>query len=151
MTKKLNFIITILVTGTLVFSFCSSSSPESDGIKAAKKFCDCIDEGNANTIKAYESYIKNFNSFSFKTRIEAREKLNEFLQKAQEETNRCQENAYAYRNELESKYITNEENKNKFWFAFDAHGNAFRPKEQFSKYAGTDINSLNIINHSSKT
>ena len=117
----------ILLTSSFVFSSCSSSSPESDGVKAAKKFCDCINDYHGNTKKAYESYIKQFKSYSFKTRSEAREKLQESLQKVQEDAERCQENAYTYREELRNKYITNKENADKFQYAFDAHGNAFSP------------------------
>ena len=126
-----------------IFCFFSCSSPESDGIKAAKKLCDCVDESHENIRQAHESYIKNFNSYSFRTRIEAREKLSDVLQKVYGDDSECRQKAYAYREELESKYKTNKENAEKFKYAFDSHTNSFRPKEPvYEDYARDRINSL---------
>jgi len=93
------------VVGITLLSSCSS--PEKDGIKAAKEWCNCLDD-------VYGSYIKKFGSYSFKTRIEARDKLNE-------DVNKCIEMAEEYRNKLKSKYLTNKENEEKFQYAYDAH------------------------------
>ena len=132
----------ILIASAFVLSSCSSPSPESDGIKAAKKMCDCGKDIYVIAKKDYESYIKNFNSYAFKTRIEAREKLNELHQKLQESLNECERDGYAYLNELKSKYITNEEKVGKFQFAFDAHLNVCRPpRPDYSEY-GSKIESL---------
>ena len=120
-------LLTLFVFLTSVFLLNSCSSPESDGIKAAKKYCDCINDSYKNTKNAYELYIKQFASHSFKTRSEAREKLNEYLQKANDDSQKSFEKANIYRNELGSKYNTNKEKADKFQYAFDAHGNAFRP------------------------
>ena len=120
-------------------SACSpSSSPEKDGIKAAKKICDCRDDMPEVVIKATESYIKNFN---FKSRVEAREKLNEMQQKVQTDYQDCINNANAYRDELKSKYITNQENVGKFDYAYNAQVNAFVPKPPPSRYEGVDFQS----------
>ena len=78
----------------------SCSSPESDGIKAAKmaynygkdygkRSEEIVKEQN----KAYESYIKKFDSYSFKTRVDAREKLNEYLEKPTESLQKLQVDA----------------------------------------------------------
>jgi len=139
-TAKKNIFI-----GSMAFCIIMSacSSPESDGIKAAKmsynyrkelyqKRNEIIKEQN----KAYESYIQKFDSYSFKTRIEAREKLNECLEKSKEsfqkfetEARELENKAYEYRNKLRSKYETNREKEGKFSYAY----NNYKPKERDSK------------------
>ena len=141
-TSRGNFIkstcLSLLATGIIILSACSSSSPEKDGIKAAKQICDCRDDMTEIVIKATESYIKNFN---FNTRIEAREKLNEMQQKVEADYRECINNANAYRDELKSKYITNQENVGKFDYAYNAHVDAFVPKPPPSRYEGVDFQS----------
>ena len=132
----------LLSTG-IILSFASCSSPESDGIKAAKvaynyrkdyeKKQRDITKGQN---KAYETYIKKFNSYSFKTRVEAREKLSEHLdkpnksfQKLDEDYREWMNKAYEYRNKLAGKYQTNREKEDKFNYAY----NNYRPIESSSK------------------
>ena len=55
------FALFILSASTFVFSSCSSSSPEKDGIKAAQKMCDCGKDIYVKAEKVTELYIKNFN------------------------------------------------------------------------------------------
>ena len=142
MTQKHSIAFTVLVI-CLILSACSSSSPEKDGVKVAQMMCDCFDAQVVNEKNAYEAYIKNFGSYSFVTRIEAREKLSEVLQKAREDSQECFNKAGAYGTELESKYLTYEENIEKFRYAFNAHRNAFSPKEVVRESDYSDrINSL---------
>jgi len=130
----------LLVASAIILSACSS--PERDGIKAAKmkynyqkdythKRNEIIKEQN----NAYESYIKKFDSYSFKTRVEAREKLSEYLEKSKESFQTLEYNyqewmnkAAEYRNKLASKYQTNREKESKFYYAY----NNYSPKERNS-------------------
>ena len=127
----INHLIIAALCISAVFTACSS--PESDGIKAAKrmhsyrkdvskKMLEIINEQN----KAYEAYIKDFDSYSFRTRFDAQEKLNEYLEKSVAKFNELEENAREwenkannYRDELRSKYDTNKDNKEKFDYAYD--------------------------------
>ena len=135
----------LLALGVIILSACpssssSSSSSEKDGIKAAKKLCDCNDDMPEIVIKATEAYIKNFN---FKSRIEAREKLNEMQKKVEADYYECRNKANAYREELGSKYHTNKESVEKFQYAYNAHRDAFRPKEEVYEFDYNErINSL---------
>ena len=129
----MNYLVFATFSVSAVF-FIACSSPESDGIKAAQKLCDCVDDVSVNAKKAYETYIRNFSSYSFKTRIEAREKLSESRQQVEETLKECQKNAEAYRGELAVKYSTNKEKVDKFQYAYNAHQNAFRPKDPFNEY-----------------
>jgi len=124
---------TILIGMVLCIIVSACSSPESDGIKAAKmaekmavdyqkKRNEIIREQN----KAYESYLKKFDSYSFKTRVDAREKLNEYLEKSRESLQKHEANGYElgniineYRDKLKSKYVTNREKEEKFYYAFN--------------------------------
>ena len=123
----LNFVIAALVMAVL--TACGSDNPEKDGVKAAQMACDGVNNSFVIMKKYYESYIKDFNSYSFKTRIEAREKLNETEQKAKEEIYENQRKEREYYDELKSKYNTNEEAVNKFEYAYNAQRNDFKPKE----------------------
>ena len=123
--------------------FTACSSPEKEGIKAAQKVCDGTNNSLVIVRKAYESYIKDFNSYSFKTRIAAREKFDETTQKAQEEIRELENKASEYVEELKSKYKTNEEDVNKFDYAYNAQRNDCKPKEEFNVYEYHErINSL---------
>jgi len=138
--KKVKQSVVLFGIAFIIFSSCSS--PESDGIKAAKMKYNCEDDYNKrhNEItmeqnKAYEAFIKNFHSHSFKTRVEAREKLNEYLEKSREsfqkledDARECEKKAYEYRNKLRNKYETNREKEEKFSYAY----NNYRPKERKS-------------------
>jgi len=138
----------IVLFGIACIIMTACSSPESDGIKAAKMKYDLqteyykkshslTKEISKERVKAYESYIGKFASFSFKTRTDAREKLNEFLepvaskeressQKLQEEAQESQKKFYEYYESLRNKYATNKEKLDKFDFA----GEHYQPKER---------------------
>ena len=133
--------VILSAVSSIILSSCSS--PEKDGVKAAQKLCDCVDERGVNDKKARELYIKNFGSYSFKTRIEARETLNEISQKVQEGYYECVNKANTYREELGSKYHTNKEYAEKYQYAYNAHQNAFNPKEIVYEFDYNErINSL---------
>jgi len=118
------------------------SSPESDGKKAAQKSCDCFEEYTGKLSTAYESYIENFNSYSFKTRIEAREKINKSILEVKDDYNICEEKAIAYRNELSNKYLTNRADADKFQYAYNAQFSNYRTPSVDSVAFQSRINSL---------
>jgi len=108
-------LILILITTTLLSS---CSSPEADGKKAAQKACNCIDEYAKNVNKAYTAFADKFDSYSFQTRIEAREKIDAEIQKLENELEKCKGNAFSYYDKLEGKYKTNREKSVKFQYAY---------------------------------
>ena len=117
-----SFIYTWLVL-TLIASLTlsSCSSPESDGRKSARRLADCVNQYAAKLKKDYESYIKDFDSYSFETRIDARKKLVEIIIKADLELAECEQKTKDYQNKLKSKYLTNREKVEKFNYAYAAH------------------------------
>lgn len=131
-----------LLSAGIMLSFASCSSPEKDGIKAAKMAYNYRKDYDKKRIeitkeqnKAYETYIEKFHSFSFVTRVDAREKLTEYLekskisfQKLEEDAREWERNAQEYRNKLRSKYETNREKQEKFNYAY----NNYRPKKSSS-------------------
>jgi len=127
----------------LLFAFLAScSSPESDGKKAAQKTCDCIDEYAGKLNKAYESYIEKFNSYSFKTRIEAREKISRDVQEVEDEFIKSEEKSAAYRDKLNGKYLTNRENAIKFQYAYNTQYAAYSAPSVDTVTFQSRINSL---------
>jgi hypothetical protein len=123
--KKNKALLNLLL---LVITACwisSCSSPESDGKKAAEKKCDCIDNYAGNQSRSYTTFIDKFDSYSFETRVEARQKLDEALQKAKDEFDKCNQQAEAYYYKIGSKHLTNRKNSEKFQFAYAAANKAF--------------------------
>jgi len=123
MISQKNRIIFIGIVLCVLVSACSS--PESDGKKAAKKWCDCSIEYAGKMNKVYETYIENFDSYSFKTRIAAREEINKRIQEVENELNKCREKATTYHNKLNDKYLTNREKAAKYQYAYIAQNNSF--------------------------
>jgi hypothetical protein len=96
-------------------------SPESDGIKAAKKYSDCERELTELRIKYYSEFINNFSSYHFQTRIEARRKMQEITDKINVQYNISLEKAERYYHEVSGKYTTNKERNNIFQYAFQGY------------------------------
>jgi len=111
--KKLFFIYCVLL-------FISCSSPESDGKKAAKKFCDCEKEFIENLSKETRKFISDFADYGFTTRLEAREKSKELIDKASREYGSCVQKAQQQYSKLKGKYVGNYGKTTKFEYAYNA-------------------------------
>ena len=120
--SKRNKLIPLIGKAQLIICFLaicllSCSSPEEDGKKAAEKYCDCKIGYYEKFNEVFELYIKNYNSYSFETQSEAREKLSEYLgnlENEEENLNVCLKNASEFRSNLENQYFTSEDKKQKF-------------------------------------
>jgi len=104
---------------SIIFSACSY--PEDEGKMAAYKLCECEKESFVNDKRVIDLYVEEFNSYSFKTRIEAREKLRELRQKVQTEFDECAKKVEDLRKEKESKYETNPKKAEKFQVGYDTY------------------------------
>jgi len=113
--KNKVFIISIL----LCTLFAACSSPESDGKKAAEKFCDCEKEFEKNLSKETQNFIKNFADYGFNTRLEAREKSEELIDKVSREYENCTQKAQQEYSKLKGKYVGNYEKATKFEYAYN--------------------------------
>jgi len=100
--------------------FFACSNPESDGKKAAEKFCDCEKEFTKNLNKETQTFINDFGDYGFKTRVEAREKSEELINKASLEYKNCVQKAQQQYNKLKGKYVGNYEKTTKFEYAYYA-------------------------------
>jgi hypothetical protein len=112
-TKTLFFIVVSLC-------FFSCSSPESDGKKAAEKFCDCDKEFTENLSQEIQNFVNNFAGFGFKTRVEAREKSEELIDNVSREHENCVEKAQQQYTNLKGKYVGDYEKTTKFEYAYNA-------------------------------
>ena len=102
----------------LCFFFSACSSPETDGRKAAEKFCDCEKGFTENLNKETQTFINNFADFGFQTRAEAREKSEELIDKAGHEYENCIQKAQQQYSKLKGKYVGNYEKTTKFEYAY---------------------------------
>ncbi|MCL1931749.1 MAG: hypothetical protein FWF55_08030 [Treponema sp.] len=123
--KNNQLLIGILLS---IFLF-ACSSPESDGIKAAKKYSDSEHELTELRKKEYSEFIKDFNSYHFKTRIEARRKEQEINDKINVQYNNSLQRADQYYLELSSRYSTNEKRYNVFLYAYNGYRDKTLPAD----------------------
>jgi len=106
--------------GVVLCFFSACSSPESDGKKAAEKFCDCDKEFTENLGKETQNFISNFADFGFQTRVEAREKSEELIEKASRKYESCVQKAQQEYSKLKGKYVGNYEKVTKFEYAYNS-------------------------------
>jgi hypothetical protein len=111
-----------LLIGVLLSIFLfACSSPEADGIKAAKKYYDSERELTELRTKYYSEFIKDFNTYHFQTRIEARRKVQEITDNINVQYNNSLQRADQYYLELSSRYSTNQQRNNVFQYAFNGY------------------------------
>jgi hypothetical protein len=111
-----------LFIGVLLSIFvCACSSPEADGIKAAKKYYDSERELTELRKKYYSEFIKDFSSYHFQTRIEARRKEQEINDQINVQYNNSLQRADQYYLELSSRYSTNQQKNNVFQYAYNGY------------------------------
>jgi len=122
--------------------FVSCSSPESDGKKAAEKFCDCEKEFTENLSKETRKFVSNFTDYGFTTRVEAREKSEELIDNASREYENCVQKAQQQYSKLKGKYVGNYEKTIKFEYAYNTKKNFDEQKIQHGIPNQMEINDL---------
>jgi hypothetical protein len=105
------------------------SAPESDGIKAAKQFCDYENAMIEYRQKNYSALIKLFDTSSFQTRLEIREKIQEINDKAVVVYNNRLLKAEQNYRKLIGKYATNFNKNAEFGYAFQGYYKTHKPNE----------------------
>jgi hypothetical protein len=115
----------IILGITMCVIFTSCFSPESDGKKAVEKLCDCDNEFTENLGKETRNFIGNFADYGFKTRVEAREKSEELIGKAEHEYMNCIQKAQEQYVKLKGKYAGNYEDATKFEHAYNARRDVY--------------------------
>jgi hypothetical protein len=116
-TKILYFAV-----GALLFAACSS--PESDGKKAAGKFCDCEKGSVENRKNDYSELIRNFDSYNFQTRIAVREKIQSIADNTAVKYSVCLKKAEEHYRKASEKYATSYQKNTQFEYAFQGYRNA---------------------------
>jgi len=104
----------------LLVCFMFGCSPESEGRRAAKKLHDCEIVLAKELNKAYLTFIDKFKSYSFKTRVEARNHLANKTNKIYNKYQTRLDDADRYRKKMEDKYDSSGDNnkKEKYYDAF---------------------------------
>ena len=110
-TSRGNFLKTAFfaVWVVSIFTF-SCSSPEKDGLIAAKMWCDCLSEFSTNMENVYDSFIENFETYSFTSREEANNKLGEYTQIVWTEFDECEDRVSELGESISNKYNPNKDN-----------------------------------------
>lgn len=110
----LRFPISLLITLLII----SCSNPESDGKKAAQALNECSKNFNINLEKEIHEFITNFDDYSFKTRIEARAKVDKIIAIVSNIFEQDKREAEQLYQDLKNKYITNYEQASAFDYAY---------------------------------
>jgi hypothetical protein len=113
---KTTFIIVLLFT-----FLAACSSPESDGKKVAKQFCNCEKEKTDVKQKELSKLIQNFDAHNFQTRIAAREKVQTIDDKAAEQYRKCLQKVQENYRKTSGKYATNRKKNSQFEYAFKGY------------------------------
>ncbi len=104
--------------------FVACSSPESDGTKAAQKYCDCENIRMDNTHRVYQEFLQDFSSYNFTSRVEARDKIAELEKEIEVEYAANIKEADDFYQEISKKYLTDFEKFPQFEYAFKQYYNA---------------------------
>jgi len=123
--------IGIFISILLCVLFTACSSPESDGIKVAKRYSGCLKtrikvatEKMEVQLKEYSNIAENFDSYNFQTSNEVRAELQKHYVPSHwyeagenEQDNECSQKANEYEHKISEKYKTNEEKYRAFRYA----------------------------------
>lgn len=141
--KNINFILVI----TFCVSVVSCSKPESDGKKAAEKFCDCEQTTIETRQKEYSDLANNFDSYNFQTRVAVREKIQEIEDKTDEQNRNCMQEAQQNYQKVIAQYIGNYAKSTQFENAYQSYINANQPTAGVvsSLYSQIETRILSII------
>ena len=113
-----------------VFYFFIKNDPENDAKNAASAFCDCSTKYNDAIIKIDGDFVKSFDTYGFKKRQEARNKLQELQNSANADNSTRFSAAQLKYNDLRNRYITDQEMLSKFDFAYNSMSGTCNPSNQ---------------------
>ncbi|NUQ25137.1 MAG: hypothetical protein HUU34_14415 [Saprospiraceae bacterium] len=113
-TKTVIPITVTLLLLLVIYQLFLKHDPVRDGKNIATAFCKCVESSNENNIKIHKIFLSSFSTYNFNKRNEARNKLQELQKSIGKEYIECTEKAQIQYNQLESRYINNEESLNKF-------------------------------------
>ena len=113
----------IIFIAIIIVALASCSSPESDGIKAAKRYNDAEKKHIEYLEKDLSEFIGNFNSYNFQTRLEVRKKINEIKNNADIQHTQNLKNAELYFSKVSEKYASNFNKNKEFQYAFNGYRN----------------------------
>jgi hypothetical protein len=125
--NKTGVFFTLLICISVAFTACSS--PESDGKKAAEKYCDCEQEMEDSRQKRYSELIQKFDSYNFRTRIEAHEKIQSIVNEITEQYRECMQKAEENYRKASSKHVTSHSKNSRFEYAFHGYREANPPTD----------------------
>jgi len=140
--RVLNYGIMAALVVAAVFASCSS--PEKDGIKVAKKYCDCERvrlKMSQKTLKKnqreYSKFIEEFQSYNFKTQKEVSNKVREIDDNIQQMNNgtdtryyECSQKVNEYERKMCNKNLT-EQKREQFYYAYENYCCAKVKNEKF--------------------
>lgn len=118
--KLLTLAIFSLISAFTVYQFFIKNNPLKDAAIVAKEDCECTKASNEKMLKANNEFLSVFSSFSFKSRQDARMKLQEYNTPIIQSQEQCFSLAKAKADEFRKKYLNNGIDLNAFEIAYSA-------------------------------
>lgn len=120
MNRFLIKVVGMILIASQVLCLESCGSPESDGEKAASAMVDCEISYNQNLEDKLRDYLENFEKYEFKSRVEARGKVDEIIYTVEQEYEKNVKKAEQQYQKLKKKHITNRKDNQAFEYAYNA-------------------------------
>jgi hypothetical protein len=127
-----------------VYYFFIKHDPVRDAKNVASAYCNCSNKYNDALINANQEFITSFDTYGFKKRQEARNKLQELQNSAESDYSICNSSAQLKYTEKRNRYIANKELLEKFDFAYNAQSGSCNLSNQ-SKLSSLNIEIQNKI------
>ncbi|MBM3405503.1 MAG: hypothetical protein FJY10_11535 [Bacteroidetes bacterium] len=137
---KLIILVVLAIVGIyLIYYFLLRNDPEKDARNAEKAYCDCQTLYNEALIIINRNFDSTFNSFQFKKRQEARDKLAELHNPANDEYSQCIAEAQQKYSKLRGRYLTKNEKLEIFDRTYSYQETSCKPTNQNMLIKGNSL------------
>lgn len=131
------FILSLVMLGGVLLS---CSSPESDGIEAAKSFVESQKKSLKFREKKYAELLDDFDSYNFQTRSAVRDYMERIDVEAEVQAEKRYNEALKRYERLQKKYATSRQKSEEFEYAFNQYREANEPSEDKVLELQTSLN-----------
>lgn len=97
----------MLILFLIVYNLFLKANPVKDAKDLAKNYCNCSDELAMNNLSSLQTYLNEFETKKYKSKVEARNSLNNIMQENQSKYTTCTQSASLKYTERQAEYNAN--------------------------------------------
>ena len=132
---KKNIKTVIIVVSSIIilyggYYFFLKPDPVKDALNVAAAYCECQERYNDGMLNMNQKFIKEFDTYGFKTRREARNRLNELQNAANTENDKCTSAAQEKYYDSRNRYLDDQEMLSSFDLAYNSQSGSCYPSNQ---------------------